>query len=98
MEGFCNYEVMDTRLGKYNWSETVVGQSLDIPCFYNELLHKEGNYTRMCASRSAWKDVDSMSCISEVTYRLESITNVSLLISDILWHNHTSPLDLAVKV
>ena len=81
VEGFCDYEEVETRLGIYNWPETIIGQNSTMPCYYNQLLEEEGNYTRMCESRSLWKDVNSMSCISEVTYNLMIIANVSLLIN-----------------
>ena len=80
-KGFCNYEAVETRLGRYNWPETAVDQSVTLPCFYNQLLGEEGNYTRICFSRSDWRDFNSTSCISKVTYSLKIIANVSLPIS-----------------
>ncbi len=77
--GFCNFERSIDERGAYLWVESVVGQSVVLPCVYgptNEIA------TRTCASRLVWDIPVVSDCATVVTGDFVNVNiTASILVS-----------------
>ena len=79
--GFCEYEpLVEVPHGVYSWSETEVGNVVDLPCFYPDLFAM-GNVTysvsRTCQSHRTWGVYSGGNCITLTTFKFQNLTRVS---------------------
>lgn len=84
-QGFCDHELNfqspDNR-GSYNWSETEVGMTNEVQCFYDSMLSMETEMAvRKCNSRNVWtgtgaSSYDGMECLTMNSYQLRLISKV----------------------
>ena len=78
--GFCDAEVdINTPHGVYNWSETEVGKNATNKCVYNT-TEQFGLARRHCASARQWDNYYGHQCITETTYRIQMLVEVSVTV------------------
>ena len=76
--GFCDYEQEDTPHGLYNWTETEVGQTTTLECFYgSDEDVPDGMASRQCGGHRDWNEYFGLECITENTFILMRLANVS---------------------
>ena len=79
--GFCNRELDDKTIhGTYTWEEREVGQNSSYTCqFGPETGVKKGmgEVTRLCLTPLMWQTYYGGYCITEVTYKIQLIGQVS---------------------
>jgi len=79
--GFCESELNDEVIhGVYNWTETEVGETDRIQCFYKNINapNSTANVSRRCRSHREWADYDEGQCISVITFRFQELLDVNL--------------------
>ena len=79
--GFCNRELNDKTIhGTYTWEEREVGKSSSSTCEFGPETGVEegmGEVTRLCREPLMWETYYGGYCITEVTYRIRQIGEVS---------------------
>ena len=55
---FCDCETTNTSFGSYNWSESVVGDVLKLPCEFRPVFFA----TRVCGAGGIWLKADYSNC------------------------------------
>ncbi len=84
--GFCDYELnADSAHGIYNWSETEVGDVVNLSCFYDNQDETTNSNTagvsRLCLGHRNWSEIDIGECISFVVFGFQQVSiAVSLVI------------------
>ena len=79
--GFCDLEPdVYTIHGNYTWKETAVGQNSSSVCQFgpeDNVDKAMARVSRMCAGPHDWLDYYGGYCITEVTWRIRLLANVS---------------------
>ncbi len=81
--GFCDYELnADSAHGIYNWSETEVGDVVNLPCFYDNLDATNSNpeVSRLCLGHRNWSEINTTECISGVAFGFQQVSIVVSLV------------------
>ena len=90
--GFCDLELdVFTIHGNYTWKETAAGENYSSVCQFgpeDDVIEAMAMVTRMCAGPHNWLDYYGGYCITEVTWKIRQLANVSYIHREYSTWNH----------